>query len=138
MVIQTNQDLINLGFVPVPTPTIGNSLTYSLGRDRYLSVSHVGTSNVMVFIYDTERNEPTNIGNIITLYNCDYDGLLTKERIELFMKLRGKESYYKDKQSGNIFSSSQMLAIVDPNDHLDSFYKIGSFYTLKEAQESLK
>jgi hypothetical protein len=46
----SNQDLIDIGFKPVPTFTVGNCVTYDLGRRRQLSASCVGTANEMLFI----------------------------------------------------------------------------------------
>lgn len=35
-----------------------------------------------------------------------------------------EETYYKDKQSGRIVTESEMLDMVDKDDHLDSFYLV--------------
>ena len=86
-----NQDLINLGFVAVPTFTIGNSVTYDLGRNRHLSASCVGTPNEMVCIYKSDEKNYRIIHDIITLHNYDYDGYLTEERVKLFIQLKKKD-----------------------------------------------
>lgn len=77
----SNNDLIELGFKPVPTYTIGNSLTYELGRGRALSASCVGTPNEMIFIYQSNEEDSTKITDIITIHNYDYDGYLTIDKI---------------------------------------------------------
>lgn len=45
------------------------------------------------------------------------------------------ETYYKDKQSGEIVTEDEMLAMVDEDDQLDSFYLIGEFESKEEAQK---
>ena len=84
----TNQNLIDLGFVPVPTYTIGNNVTYDLGRNRHLAVSCAGTPNEMVLIYETDPVNPKKVEDLIPLHNYDYDGYLTEERVKLFMQLK--------------------------------------------------
>jgi hypothetical protein len=44
------------------------------------------------------------------------------------------ETYYKDKQSGGIFTVYEMLDMVDGDDQLDSFYLIGEFQNREEAE----
>ena len=78
----TNNDLIELGFKPVPTFTIGNSVTYDLGRGRFLSASSVGTPNEMLFICQHDINDYKKIEDIITLHNYDYDGYLSLEKVK--------------------------------------------------------
>jgi len=41
--------------------------------------------------------------------------------------------FYKDKQSGEVFTEEEMLDLVDEGDNLDSFYLIGDFETHEEA-----
>lgn len=43
------------------------------------------------------------------------------------------QDYYKDKQSGEIFTEQEMLEAVDNQDNLDSFYLIGKFESKEEA-----
>lgn len=81
-----NEDLIELGFKEVPHYTVGNSVTYHLGRNKYLSGSCIGTPNEMLFIYETNSDDDKDITDIISLHNYDYDGYLTKQRLKLLMK----------------------------------------------------
>ena len=83
-----NDDLIKLGFIPIPHFTIGNSVTYDLGRCRLLSASSVGTPNEMIFIIQTDDDVPSKISDIICLHNYDYDGYITEEKIKLYMSLK--------------------------------------------------
>lgn len=41
--------------------------------------------------------------------------------------------FYKDKQSGEVFTEEEMLDLVCEDDNLDSFYLIGDFETHEEA-----
>ncbi len=81
----TNDDLIKLGFKPIPHFTIGNSVTYDLGRGRHLSAGNVGTPNEMVFICATDYKDKTNITDLVCLHNYDYDGYITEEKIKIYM-----------------------------------------------------
>jgi hypothetical protein len=47
------------------------------------------------------------------------------------------EDYYKDKQSGEIFTEEEMIAAVDEDDNLDSFYLIGQFESKEAAKNSI-
>lgn len=84
------EEVIALGFVPLSTYTIMNSLTYDLGRHRFLSVGSVGTPNEMVFIYERDPVNPKTILELIPLHNYDYDGQLTEERLKVFMALKSQ------------------------------------------------
>lgn len=45
------------------------------------------------------------------------------------------ETYYRDKQSGEIVTEYEMLDMVDEGDQLDSFYLIGDFESADEAKK---
>jgi hypothetical protein len=77
----TNETLLNIGFNIVPHFTIGNSVTYNLGRRRFLSASSVGTPNEFLYLYETSDEDDKKITDIICLHNYDYDGYLTEEKI---------------------------------------------------------
>lgn len=47
------------------------------------------------------------------------------------------ESYYRDKQSGEILTEEEMLEIVDADDQLDSFYLVGDFESKEDAKAHL-
>lgn len=87
----TNDDLIKIGFTPVPHLTGIGSVTYDLGRDRILSAGSVGTPNEMLFIgqlYDsTLSNAPGKYSDLICLHNYDYDGYLTIEKVQSLINL---------------------------------------------------
>tara|TARA_R110000851_G_scaffold87648_1_gene191056 strand:- start:21205 stop:21501 length:297 start_codon:yes stop_codon:yes gene_type:complete len=83
----TNKYLIEAcGFKPIPHFTIGDSVTYDLGRNRYLSVNSAGTPNEMLFLCEREPNKVV-VNNLIVLSNYDYDGLLTVKRVDDLIEL---------------------------------------------------
>jgi hypothetical protein len=84
----TREEVINMGFEPIPHFTITDSLIYDLGRNRYLSIGDVGMPNEMVFICEVNDENKNRIDEIIGLHNYDYDGYLTKERLQQFMALK--------------------------------------------------
>lgn len=49
-----------------------------------------------------------------------------------------KQTYYKDKQSGEIVTDEEMLDMVDAEDALDSFQKLGDFDSKEAAQAAAK
>ena len=78
----TREDLINLGFKEIHHFTIGGNLLYDLGRRRYLSLSCFATPNEMLFISELDDVNDKEITDLICLWNYDYDGYLTEERIK--------------------------------------------------------
>lgn len=77
----TNNDLIEIGFKPIPHPTIGNAVVYDLGRNRQLLASSVGTPNETLFICHVDDEIPTKITDLVCLHNYDYDKSLTIEKV---------------------------------------------------------
>lgn len=80
-----NEDLINLGFKPIPHFTIGNAVILEFGRNRYLSASDVGNPNEMVWICQSEDEAHKKVTDLICIHNYDYDGFLTLEKIKLLI-----------------------------------------------------
>lgn len=83
----TKQDCIDLGFEEIKTFNIMNSLTFDLGRDRQLSIGCVGTPNEMLVIYEHELENPAKITDIVCLHNYDYDGFISKEKLEDIVRI---------------------------------------------------
>jgi hypothetical protein len=48
------------------------------------------------------------------------------------------DDFYKCKKTGEIFTEDELMAIVDEDDNLDSFYLIGTFNSHDEAMEYVK
>lgn len=80
------QDFIEMGFKAIPTFNVGNALNYDLKRRRHLSATSIGTPNEMLFICSTNKENNKEITDVIVLHNFDYDGLLTKEKVEAIIK----------------------------------------------------
>lgn len=76
-----NDDLIKIGFQKIPHFTIGDIITYDLGRDRELSASGLGTPNEFLFISSVD-NVNKKVEDVVCLHNYDYDGYLTIEKVE--------------------------------------------------------
>ena len=82
----TNQELLRIGFEPMPHFTVTGSYMYELGRNRYLSVGCVGTPNEMMWIGVTDIEDSKRVTDLICLHNYDYDGELSEEKIEDIIK----------------------------------------------------
>ncbi len=83
----TNDDLIKIGFKELPHFTIGNSVNFNLGRNRFLSASSVGTPNEFLYIYETDALDHKMITDLICLHNYDYDGPLQLTKVQELIKL---------------------------------------------------
>lgn len=82
---------LKLGFTELQHFTIGDSLIYDLGRNRHLSLSNAGSPNEMLMICERDDKNPKLNSDVIVLHNYDYDGYLTKEKLEtLINALRPK------------------------------------------------
>jgi hypothetical protein len=84
------KEAIEMGFKPMPHFTIQRNLIYDLGRNRHLSIGSIGTPNEVVFIGETDDEDNRIIRECIVLHNYDYDGFLTKERLQQFVNLKSK------------------------------------------------
>jgi len=84
--------LIEIGFEKLKHFTIQNSLIYKLGRNRHLSIGNVGTPNEMLYICETDENDYRKITDLICLHNYDYDGYLSKLKLETLIKSIGIKS----------------------------------------------
>ena len=80
----TNEDIIEMGFKPVGHFTIMDCHLYDLGKNRQLSFGSVGTPNEMLFITQTDYDDPKKVTDIICLHNYDYNqhNLTSDELIE--------------------------------------------------------
>lgn len=71
----TEEDLLSIGFVEGEL-----SLKYHLARKRFISVLCVGTPNEVVYL--CYKDSVDIVDDLICVHNFDYDGCLTKEKIE--------------------------------------------------------
>jgi hypothetical protein len=84
----TEDQLLYLGFVKIPHFTIGNSRIKDLGRNRYLSLSSLGTPCEMLFICEKDdSNIDYGPEEIICLHNFDYDGYLTFKKLKKYCQI---------------------------------------------------
>lgn len=83
----TRDEVKAMGFYELPHFTIGASLLYELGRNRHLSISSLGTPNEVVFMDEVDRDDDKEITNLIVIRNYDYDGPLTREILEMLLKV---------------------------------------------------
>lgn len=91
----SNDDLIKLGFKPIPNFTVQNSVTYDLGRNRFLSAGSVGTPNEMIFIYEVNPKDNNKVTDSICLHNYDYDGYVTEQKIKLLIEALTNDLWFK-------------------------------------------
>jgi len=78
----TNQQLIDIGFKEIPHFTIGNNVTFDLGRNRDLSASSVGTPNEVLYICEIDEEDKRKINDLICIHNYDYDGYMTLSKVQ--------------------------------------------------------
>lgn len=79
------EDLIVLGFQDIGCITITNSMICDLGGRRVLIVECLGTPNETMFICEKSR-VGDHYTDLICLHNFDYDGKLTKQKVEHLIK----------------------------------------------------
>lgn len=81
--------LLMTGFEIIENLITGRQYQISIDRDRYISISGLGTCNEFVFLSD-ERDQ--NINDVIVLKNFDYDGKTYFHQLQnLYSILTGKE-----------------------------------------------
>lgn len=80
----TNDDLIQIGFKPMPHQTIMNSVQYDLGRGKYLNAGCVGTPNETIFICEKSK-VGEHYTDLICIHNFDYHGYITIERVQALL-----------------------------------------------------
>jgi len=81
--------LLEMGFERLPHFTVQNALIYNIGRNRHLSIGSVGTPNEMLFICETNPDDFRNITDLVCLHNYDYDGYLSKSKLETLISCLG-------------------------------------------------
>jgi len=77
----SNKDFIAIGFKEFSYHTVGNSVSYNLGRRRYLSAVCIGQGNEALFL--CEKSEVGNhYTDLVCIHNRDYDGFITLEKVK--------------------------------------------------------
>ena len=87
--VLSEDDLLSIGFERIPHFTVNRAMIYQLGRNRHLSVGDVGTPNEMIFICESDKDDYRKITDLICLHNFDYDGYLSKHKLETLIKCLG-------------------------------------------------
>lgn len=96
-IVKLSEDiLIEIGFERLPHFTVQNALIYKLGRNRHLSIGSVGTPNEMLYICESDNDDYRKITDLVCLHNYDYDGYLSKQKLETLISSIGVsgESHY--------------------------------------------
>jgi hypothetical protein len=78
----TRKELEDIGFYGLPHFTVANNLLFDLGRNRHLSIGDVGTPNEMMYLQEISSENPKEITDLVCVHNYDYDGYLTKKKLE--------------------------------------------------------
>lgn len=78
----SKKDCLEIGFKEMPHYTVGDSLTYDLGRNRQLSISCVGTPNETLWITQSDRKDYRKIDDLVCLHNWDYDKYITIDKLK--------------------------------------------------------
>lgn len=81
------EDLLEIGFEEIPHFTIGDSIIYNLKRNKFISISCVGTPNEMVFLCERDKDDPRCINDLIAIRNFDYDGYTSLDWIKNLIQL---------------------------------------------------
>jgi len=88
-----NKALEKLGFKHNPIVLVSKQYLISLGRNRFLSVSDVGTPNEMVWLQNIEGRDVTDL---VCIHNFDYDGEIYIHQLQnLYFALTGKELIFE-------------------------------------------
>lgn len=85
----TEEWLERLGFERLPHFTVGNTMLKNIGRNRVISVSCVGTPNLMVTLQEVNGKQVTDL---VVVHNYDYDGPMHVHQLQnLYHALTGQE-----------------------------------------------
>lgn len=86
------KEYLDIGFKGLPHFTVMDSLTYELGRNRYLSAACVSSPSEMVWICEHDEENKKKVTDLICVHNYDYDGYMTKEKLTMLVNaLRAKD-----------------------------------------------
>lgn len=82
------ETLLRRGFVETPHMVLGSLLNLDVGRNRHISIGLLGTPNEMVYL--NQKGNRTGITDLICIHNFDYDGLLTKQKLDAILSIFNK------------------------------------------------
>ena len=87
--VLSEYDLLSIGFERIPHFTVNRAMIYKLGRNRHLSIGDTGTPNEMLFICESDKDDFRKITDLVCLHNFDYDGYLSKSKLETLINCLG-------------------------------------------------
>ncbi|MCX0343623.1 hypothetical protein NVV24_13340 [Acinetobacter radioresistens] len=103
----SNKDFIALGFKEFSYHTVGNSVSYNLGRRRYLSAVCIGQGNEALFL--CEKSEVGNYyTDLVCIHNRDYDGLITLEKVKALIGWFGGA----EEEKGGLIMDEKFIALT--------------------------
>lgn len=77
----TQDMLLRFGFEEIPHFTVGNGIFKELGRGRRITISDVGTPNLMVYLAEI-GDDGKSYSDLNVLHNYDYDGELYAHNLQ--------------------------------------------------------
>lgn len=86
------EQVLELGFKELPHLNILKSLIFDIGRRRQISIGCLGTPNEVMYIYEINFSNPQEIDDLVCLWNYDFDGYLTLEKLTVLLSFFGKKN----------------------------------------------
>jgi hypothetical protein len=124
----TNEDLIKIGFIETPHFTITNSVTYDIGRRRYLSAGCIGTPNEMLWICERSGEDETKVNDLVCIHNYDYEFIDTYETMKPYLN---KIDYYLKNDLVNL-SLLEDIRVILNKENIDSLSNYFKDYSIQQ------
>ena len=80
------EDLLQLGFEPIPNYTVMDTLIYKLQRNRHISISNIDTPNEVVYICQVDVKYKKKITDLVCIHNYDYDGYVSLVQMKIIIR----------------------------------------------------
>lgn len=87
----TEEELLYMGFVKSKI-----SLKYHLSRNRFISILSVGTPNEVVFLCSRYADSGGVVDDLVCIHNFDYDGILTRDKIDYLINYFERDWKHND------------------------------------------
>lgn len=81
----TKESLLKKGFTESPHRVLGAVLTLTIGRNRTLMASSIGTPNEVIFI--TQKDHNSGQIDMVCIHNFDYDGPLSENKLDAIVSI---------------------------------------------------
>ena len=72
----TEEWLLKFGGEKLPHFNIGDSILFDIGRNRYISISSIGSGNEMIYLKEMNQDNGMECIDLVCLHNYDYDGFM--------------------------------------------------------------